>query len=106
MMAYLGSSLDLLKPYVWAFPAFKHQHHAKNGNDPFAHLSAEEMEALLAHAFERYYDTSGRFGTPTSCDRRIAQLKAMGVDEVACLIHFGLEPEEVLHGLAHLNTLP
>ena len=29
--------------------------------------------ALLDHAFDRYYETSGLFGTPESCVERIAQ---------------------------------
>ncbi len=49
------------------------------------------MDALLEHSFERYYETSGLFGTPESCLAMIDTLKAIGVDEIACLIDFGVD---------------
>jgi len=35
----------------------------------------------------------------------IEQLKAIGVDEVACLIDFGVDADDALSGLSYLNTL-
>jgi acyl carrier protein len=63
------------------------------------------MEALLAYSFERYYQTSGLFGTPESCVAMIYKLKAIGVDDVACLIDFGVDSETVLAHLEYLNRL-
>lgn len=68
-------------------------------------MSAEDMDSLLAFAFDRYFETSALFGTPASCGAMIEQLKAIGVDEVACLIDFGVDAGDALSGLSYLNTL-
>ena len=52
--------------------------------------------ALLEHAFERYYETSGLFGTPETCVAMIDRVKAAGIEEVACLIDFGVPHDEVV----------
>lgn len=104
LIEYLRTSADLIKNYSWAFSAFKGQ--AKPGaNLNFAELPKAELDAILAHAFERYFETSGLFGTPASCLQRIDSLAAMGVDEVACLIDFGVSSDLVLKSLSHLNSL-
>ena len=43
------------------------------------------MDAILAHAFERYFTTAGLFGTPETCLATVERLREMGVDEIACL---------------------
>ncbi|MFL6255273.1 MAG: MupA/Atu3671 family FMN-dependent luciferase-like monooxygenase, partial [Pyrinomonadaceae bacterium] len=63
------------------------------------------IEALVGFAFERYYRTASLIGTPQTCLPMIERLKAIGVDEVACLIDFGVETETVLASLEHLNAL-
>jgi natural product biosynthesis luciferase-like monooxygenase protein len=62
-------------------------------------------DQMAAFAFERYYRTSSLIGTPTSCMKMIERLKAIGVDEVACLIDFGIDVELVLESLEHLAVL-
>jgi natural product biosynthesis luciferase-like monooxygenase protein len=107
LKAYLRSSVSLLKPFASAFPAFKRRPDAAPG-DPGADLqslSPEEMESLLDYSFERYYQTSGLFGTPESCMSMIERLERVGVDEVACLIDFGVAAPTVLDNLNHLNAL-
>ena len=64
-----------------------------------------DIDALLNNAVDRYLGTSGLFGTPEGCLQTIEKLKAIGVDEVACLIDFGIEPELVLSSLRHLHQL-
>jgi natural product biosynthesis luciferase-like monooxygenase protein len=64
-----------------------------------------DMEALLSHAFDRYFETSGLMGTPSTCMRMIEKLERIGVDEVACLIDFGVEADLVMASLHHLNLL-
>ena len=68
-------------------------------------MSEENMNGLLAMAFERYFETSGLFGTPESCYEMTSNLKNIGVNEVACLIDFGIEGETVLNGLGQLAAL-
>ena len=64
-----------------------------------------EIEALLNNAADRYLGTSGLFGTPAICLDMIEKLKAVGVDEVACLVDFGVEDDLVLRSLKHLNEV-
>jgi natural product biosynthesis luciferase-like monooxygenase protein/FkbM family methyltransferase len=68
-------------------------------------LSAADMDALLAHAFERYFETSGLFGSPATCLRTIDRLRALGVDEIGCLIDFGIDVDTTLAGLLELAAL-
>ncbi len=103
---YLGSSLNLLRKYAWAFPAFTRPGDVSGDTgDDFANLSAEERDAILDGAFERYYQTSGLFGTTENCLRLIDSLSGIGVDEVACLIDFGLDTDRVLAHLPQLDEL-
>lgn len=62
-------------------------------------------DQMAAFAFERYYRTSSLIGTPASCMKMIERLKAIGVDEVACLIDFGIDVDSVLESLEHLVVL-
>jgi natural product biosynthesis luciferase-like monooxygenase protein len=68
-------------------------------------MSATDMDDLLGYAFDRYFQTSALFGTPQTCRQMIEQVREMGVDEVACLIDFGVEVEAALRGLEPLNEL-
>jgi natural product biosynthesis luciferase-like monooxygenase protein len=106
MKAYLRSSVDLIKQAAWTFPTFV-QRGAHDGKSPLEimdsqPLSDEEMDALLEHAFSRYYETSALFGTPQRCAALVSKLKDAGVDEIACLIDFGVGTKTVL---AHLHDL-
>src|SRR6185503_9411380 len=68
-------------------------------------LSAEDMNAILDHAFERYFASAGLFGTPESCLATVDRLRDLGVDEIACLIDFGVDTDSVLASLPHLDEL-
>jgi natural product biosynthesis luciferase-like monooxygenase protein len=92
---YLKSSLDLIENLV----------ESAGVEIDARHFTEENMEALLSHAFNRYFETSGLFGTPDSCRPMIARLKSIGVDEVACLVDFGVEHEAVMSGLHYLDVL-
>lgn len=101
---YLGTSLSLLKQYAWAFPAFQKPKNADAGSgDEFSSLTPEEHDAVLEFAYLRYYETSGLFGTPESVQGMIDTLKSIGVDEIACLIDFGVKVDVVLENLPYLD---
>ena len=69
-------------------------------------LTAEEEEALLNHAFHRYYDSAGSLmGTPETCLRQVERLRALGVDEVGCLIDFGIDADRTLEALERLGEV-
>ncbi len=104
LKAYLRSATNLLKEHASSFPAFRNV--GRQGIDTvFQQLSNQDMESLLEHAFARYYETSGLFGTPESCMALVDRLKGIGVDEIACLIDFGISSDVVLAHLPHLNEL-
>jgi natural product biosynthesis luciferase-like monooxygenase protein/FkbM family methyltransferase len=85
---YLASSLDLMKVLA-------------PGQD-LAGLGEEDRQALLAQAFARYFETSGLFGTPAECGRRLDELRRLGIDEVGCLVDFGIPSETVIAGFDDL----
>lgn len=106
LIEYLRTSTNLLQQYAWSFPAFKRPEGSDPADQPdLAALSSEETEALLEHAFDRYFETSGLFGTPESCAVLIDRLRGIGVDEIACLIDFGIPAATVLEHLPLLDTL-
>ncbi len=77
----------------------------QSGSEDIRNLTPERAGEVLSLAFERYYQTSGLFGTPETCLETIQKLKQVGVDEIACLIDFGVETEDVLKGLHALHWL-
>lgn len=68
-------------------------------------LSSADEDALLKHSFGRYFRSGSLLGTALSCAPVLDQLEAIGVDEIACLVDFGLEANEVLTGLDRLASL-
>ncbi len=100
MKDYLRSAAGLIKQYAWAFPAFKKPQGISNPMEiDLRSLSTEETEAILDFAFQRYFEDSGLFGTVEDCLARVEQLKRIGVAEVACLIDYGIAPEQVMEAL-------
>lgn len=109
MKEYLKSSVDLLRRASWSSPTFK-QKADSTGMTPQEvfekqELTDEETDALLTHAFERYYRTSGLFGTPESCQELVRDIAKMGVDEIGCLIDFGVDTDLVMEHLKYINEL-
>ncbi|MCB9383481.1 MAG: LLM class flavin-dependent oxidoreductase [Bryobacterales bacterium] len=109
MKGYLKSATDLIKRASWSFPTFVQKANA-GGVTPLQvfeneDLTEQEMAALLDHAFERYYRTSGLFGTPESCKEIVRNVAAMGVDEIACLIDFGVDIDLALANLPNIKRL-
>ncbi|QDE72517.1 non-ribosomal peptide synthetase [Myxococcus xanthus] len=68
-------------------------------------LTPADMDALLAHGVERYVESGGLFGTPDSCGPMVERVQRLDVDEIACLVDFGVEVEATLEGLRHLDAL-
>ena len=102
---YLGTSVSLVKEYAWAFPTFQRPagYDIADDDDLISSLSPEDTDAVLEFAFLRYYESSGLFGTPESVQPMIDELKGMGVNEIGCLIDFGVPTDTVLESLPHLD---
>ena len=103
--AYLRSSIDLIKNDPWAFGTFKRAANGPSEPGKAANFTEEELDAMSKHAFGRYFETSGLFGSEQRCEEMIEKLRALGVDEIGCLIDFGVPAETVLSNLKHLNSL-
>jgi natural product biosynthesis luciferase-like monooxygenase protein len=100
MKNYLRSAAALIKQYAWAFPAFKKPQGVANPMDiDLGSLAQDELEAILDFAFLRYFDDSGLFGTVEDAVKRVEELKAIDIDEIACLIDYGIPTAVVLEGL-------
>ncbi|MBJ6360368.1 LLM class flavin-dependent oxidoreductase [Paenibacillus roseus] len=62
-------------------------------------------DSLITFAFEKYFQISSLMGSKPKCAAMIERLHKLGVDEVSCLLDFGLEFDQVMEGLKHLNQL-
>ncbi len=106
-LEYLRTSTDLVNKARWEMTAFAKPSAqlTADGAKDLDDLAPEEMQAILDHAFERYFSTAGLFGTTQSCLPRVRALQAAGVDEIACLVDFGIPADVVLEHLHHLDAL-
>jgi non-ribosomal peptide synthetase component F/alkanesulfonate monooxygenase SsuD/methylene tetrahydromethanopterin reductase-like flavin-dependent oxidoreductase (luciferase family) len=102
MVDYLASSLGLVKGFAAQWSAFKKGAGSAADNVDIETLSADERHGLLNYAFERYFETSGLFGDEERALDMADRLKGIGVDEIACLIDFGVDEDTTL---AHLRNL-
>jgi len=62
-------------------------------------LSAGDRAFLFGRAVERYIHKQSLIGSPSQVRERIAALAAIGVDEIACFVDFGLAPADILQGI-------
>jgi phthiocerol/phenolphthiocerol synthesis type-I polyketide synthase E len=68
-------------------------------------ITAADMDTLAAFAFERFFNSGSLIGAADKCEQQIRRLAAVGVDEIACLIDFGLDAATVMEGLNNLTAL-
>jgi natural product biosynthesis luciferase-like monooxygenase protein len=92
---YLCSSFDLLMRSTGWFGA---------DLDPSS-LRPADIALLVDHAFDRYFETSGLLGDLEKARTLVKALHDIGVDEIACLIDFGVPHDLVLASLEHLAEL-
>ena len=108
LLDYLRTSTDLINRVRWEQTSFAKpvsRIDATTVEPGLDALSDDDMNAMMEHAFERYLHTAGLFGAPDDCMAMVDGLSALGVDEIACLIDFGLDTDTVLDGLGHLDRL-
>jgi len=107
-LEYLKTSTDLISKMRWELTAFAKGDDRKDSAPQqmsLADLEPEELDVIMEHAFQRYFKTAGLFGSPASCMATIEKLKQYGVNEIACLIDFGVAADEVLASLPYLDEL-
>ena len=104
MKQYLKSAMFLVKSAAWNFPTFKKvsEESGTSLDEYFDNMGDDELDSLLDFAFERYFETSGLFGSVAEAAAMIDKCKSYGIDEVACLIDFGVDDQSVLDHLPYL----
>jgi len=106
MKNYLRSSLHLVVSGSGLLPDLKRfVREGKPREVDLRDLSETEKDAMLEVAFERYFETGGLFGSPKACARTVERCRQAGVDEIACLMDFGVPTERVLGSLEDLNRV-
>src|SRR5439155_14157280 len=86
---YLADSVDLLAGLTQAlYPGAE-----------VKSLKPEEKQALIEYSFNRYFELCGLLGTPETCRKILGKLGAIGIDEVACLVDFGVDTDSALASL-------
>jgi natural product biosynthesis luciferase-like monooxygenase protein len=103
---YIGDDEDLVKravraPMCWYLRSYFEQFQTMGAED----ATDDDKNTVVAAAFEQYYDSTLLIGTPEKCRDLVDRLQQSDVDEVACLIDFGLDQEVVLDGLVRLAAL-
>ncbi|MFF4674602.1 MupA/Atu3671 family FMN-dependent luciferase-like monooxygenase [Streptomyces sp. NPDC001279] len=68
-------------------------------------LSTEDLNFMVDHSFNKYFEEGGLFGDLDHAQHIAEQVRAIGVDEVACLIDFGVPHADVLVGLEYIRQL-
>jgi len=68
-------------------------------------VTEEDKHTIVAKAFEHYFEHGALIGTPGKCSRLIDRLIELGVNDIACLIDFGLDFDSVMRSLGYLNEL-
>ena len=100
---YLGTAVGLIKNMASAFPTFAGA--GKDADEAFRSLTDTDIRQLLEMAADRYLSTSGLFGTVEDGLDMVEAAARAGVDEVACLIDFGIDAELVLPSLELLGEV-
>jgi natural product biosynthesis luciferase-like monooxygenase protein len=95
---YLLSSFDLIARAV-------DRTGSKGAASDIAALTDADRRFLIDAAFDRYFVTNGLFGNVDDGLEICAGLQDAGVDELACLIDFGVDNQLVLDGLDGLGEL-
>ncbi|MBR7832554.1 LLM class flavin-dependent oxidoreductase [Actinospica durhamensis] len=95
LMAYLRSSFDLLAA----------SSKVRGVQVDAAALEPDEIEFFLERSFDRYYADGGLLGTPGQAAANLDRFARLGVDEIACLIDFGIPYDQAMHSLHLLDGL-
>lgn len=69
-------------------------------------LSPADLDSVTHLVFDKFFhERRALLGTPESCRHLVEQLRQIGVNEIACLLDFGLEAELILDNLPYLDQL-
>ncbi|MEO6463531.1 MAG: MupA/Atu3671 family FMN-dependent luciferase-like monooxygenase, partial [Candidatus Eisenbacteria bacterium] len=77
----------------------------RDGHANVPGITADDERALTDLAVDHYLQNASLVGTVETCSPLLERLAAAGVDEIACLVDFGLAPDAILAGLDRLDAL-
>lgn len=100
MKKYLAGSLNLAAKHLESVPFLQ-----KPKDIDLGGVTPEALEDVLDASFEKYFHMSGLFGSHEKCLDMIDSVREIDVDEVACLIDYGVDADVVLDNLEHLNVV-
>jgi natural product biosynthesis luciferase-like monooxygenase protein len=97
-----------LKSYLSSF--LKQQQKHTSGTKTAERQETEELvkrnfDALLELSFNRYRNNSSLIGNIEDCGEILTSLKSEGVDEVACLLDYGLSSEKIIESVKNVTTI-
>ncbi|WP_127529469.1 MupA/Atu3671 family FMN-dependent luciferase-like monooxygenase [Paenibacillus kobensis] len=95
MLRYLSQQTEL----------FDAAHIAREFRIDPSRITDKHRRMIASAAFERYWNDSALFGTADSCMPMAAELQLMGVDEIACLIDFGVSERDMADSLTRIDQL-
>lgn len=100
MKRYLASSFNLASGNLESVPFLQ-----DGGKIDTRQLTADMVDDVLEASFEKYFHMASLLGSHEKCLDMIDKLEAVGVDETACLIDFGVKEDIVMNALPNLNVL-
>lgn len=100
MKRYLQGSLSLASAHICSVPFLQNAQ-----NIDLSNVTPQMVDEVLDASFEKYFHMSGLFGSHGKCLDTIDKVEAADVDEVACLIDYGVPAADVMESLEHLNVV-
>lgn len=100
MKRYLGSSLNLAAAHLKSVPFMRNTESIDTGA-----LTPELIDATLDASFEKYFHMASLLGSLEKCLDTVDRFSEIDVDELACLIDFGVPEDLVTSALENLNVL-
>ncbi|WP_050515226.1 non-ribosomal peptide synthetase [Streptomyces rimosus] len=74
-------------------------------NVDLAALTEDDLDVLFHRAYDRYCDQRALIGTADTVAPVVDAVGAAGADEIVSLVDFGVAPDALRTGLAHIDTL-
>ncbi|SFJ02855.1 natural product biosynthesis luciferase-like monooxygenase domain-containing protein [Streptosporangium canum] len=110
---YVGATLEQARQeargplvrYLLAHMSLFEKLLARTGAIDLAKVTEADRRTLAEMAFERYFVSNGLFGDVATASAMVRRLREAGVNEIACLVDFGIPAPTVLDGLTNLHEL-
>lgn len=111
---FVGSDADTVReqargPYCNYIKAninlFKGLAQSRGRDADLSSMSPAALDEFVNFLYDRFAAERGLIGTPESCAPLAARLEQIGVSELACLLDFGPQVDQILSNLPHLARL-